>query len=368
MFTKQGCPSDYQQLFATYERMGADFGIMIDVLGNAPATLASGRRAIEEYGKSERRFTLVGVAQGKSTREYLACYRALKEMGFAHVALGGMLAKRLNTSHFAYVRARSRLFETLGAIRSEYPKDWLFALGCYHPKRHLRMERLGVYGSDYKGWIFHYRPDNSKAAHVARSSRYRQVRAFLSNTIYQGPLYLNGAATEVEQARRAGLVLCVVACGRTKVWAKRGSKRGSAAAADAYTGALFRAGRSYAERFASRWVILSGKYGLIPPDFRIPRDYNVRLSWKRDSSQSVALRMQLLNQGLHRFARVVVVGGRDYFNAVSDAYAGTGIPVQSVPPEPTRIGSMIHSLNEAVRMGTPLTPPSQGRRRGVRNK
>ena len=33
----------------------------------------------------------------------------------------------------------------------------MFALGCFHPKRRIVFEELGVWGSDYKGWIFQYR-------------------------------------------------------------------------------------------------------------------------------------------------------------------------------------------------------------------
>ena len=38
---------------------------------------------------------------------------------------------------------------------------------------------------------------------------------------------------------------------------------------------FFTTNRAYAEKFGSRWVILSAKYGFIRPDFQIPGPYNV---------------------------------------------------------------------------------------------
>ena len=70
--------------------------------------------------------------------------------------------------------------------------------------------------------------------------------------------------------------LVVVPCGRTKVWAKS-PDAGPTLARDAYTGTQFRAARRYAETHGSRWVILSAKYGFIPPDTMI-ENYDVAFS------------------------------------------------------------------------------------------
>jgi len=42
-------------------------------------------------------------------------------------------------------------------IRGSYKNDWLFLLGCYHPKRHKLFEKFNVFGGDYKGWILNYK-------------------------------------------------------------------------------------------------------------------------------------------------------------------------------------------------------------------
>jgi uncharacterized protein DUF6884 len=353
VFTKTGCKFDYRDLFLRYENMGCDYGIIIDVLRNAQATKESAKEALEAYRELRPSFELVGVAQGRSVEQYVDCYAALKKLGYRRIAVGGMLAKRKNTSHYAYVRADQRLIPVLEALRARYPTDWLFPLGCYHPKRHLALQRLGVFGSDYKGWIFRYRKKGISTLHHARASRYGQVRSFLSTKIFNGPFYLNGATKEVGEAILEGRVLGVVSCGSRKAWSD-GHVSGPVAAKDAYTGPLFRAGRAYVERFSDDWVILSGKHGLVSPESLIPRDYDARLTWRRDSAMAIELRKQVLKQGLHRFAEVVVVGGRDYVTAVSDAYAGTGISIRAVTERPMRIGRLIQALNTAVSSGVPL--------------
>ena len=85
-----------------------------------------------------------------------------------------------------------------------------------------------------------------------------------------------------------------------------------------------------------------------------PRDYDARLSWRRDSAKAIELRKQVLRHNLHRYARVVVVGGKEYLAAVSDAYAGTGISVEPVSKKPLRIGQLIQALSLAVNRGVEL--------------
>ena len=71
-----------------------------------------------------------------------------------------------------------------------------------------------------------------------------------------------------------GDLLVIVPCGRSKVW-DQDPTRGSIQARDVYTSRYFQTNRAFAERFGSRWVILSAKYGFIRPEFLIPGPYNV---------------------------------------------------------------------------------------------
>ena len=86
-------------------------------------------------------------------------------------------------------------------------------------------------------------------------------------------------------------LLVVVPCGQGKIW-DRHPGVGPTAAQGAYTGAPFRVNRAYAERFASRWVILSAKYGFIDPDFLIPESYN--LTFKKKDPRLVDASVRLV--------------------------------------------------------------------------
>jgi len=158
VFTKDGCMStSYEELFSKYEKMGVDYGIMIDVFKNKEKTLSSAKIAIKIHEKIKPSFKLVGVAQGKSIKEYLTCYKKLKDMGFEYVAIGGLLKKHINSARYVRVQSEEFLRKVLESIREKYPKDWLFVLGCYHPKRHMLFKELKVFGGDYKGWILNYK-------------------------------------------------------------------------------------------------------------------------------------------------------------------------------------------------------------------
>lgn len=159
VFTKEGCRLNYKDLFKIYERMGADYGIIIDVLKDKERTLKSAKLALETYydENSERNFELVGVAQGTCVEEYFDCFKSLKDMGYKNIAIGGLLEKRLNTARYVQVKDEKFLNNVLEKIRKYYSDEWIFTLGCYHPKRHQILQKYGVYGADYKGWIFNYK-------------------------------------------------------------------------------------------------------------------------------------------------------------------------------------------------------------------
>src|SRR5680860_1607691 len=77
-----------------------------------------------------------------------------------------------------------------------------------------------------------------------------------------------------------GGVLVIVPCGKRKIW-DHDPTHGPAKAEDAYTGTLFRLNREYAEKYGDRWLILSAKYGFVPPEFEIPESYDVAFNKKR---------------------------------------------------------------------------------------
>jgi hypothetical protein len=159
IFTREGATLTYDQLFDAYARMGVEYGVMIDVFRDAEATLKSGKEALEVYEPFKDTFKLVGVAHGGSVGEYLDCYVRLRDMGFSCVAVGGLLRRQKNTVRFTSVQSEAFMVQVLGELRRQYPADWLFALGCFHPGRLLGLKELNVW-ADYKGWIFQYKKRN----------------------------------------------------------------------------------------------------------------------------------------------------------------------------------------------------------------
>lgn len=157
IFNKWGCKTSYAELFRTYRRMRADYGVIIDVFKDADGTVASAKKAIAEYRLKRRTFELVGVAQGDRLDEYIRCYERLIRLGYNHIAIGGLLRRRKNTVRYCNVRCEALLDSVLRRIRAEFDPKWLFVLGAFHPKRLDLFREHGVWGSDYKGWIFNYK-------------------------------------------------------------------------------------------------------------------------------------------------------------------------------------------------------------------
>lgn len=158
VFGKNGCHIDYEELFEKYNRLGVNFGVIIDVLKDYKKTITSAAKGLKIFKKNKDKycFKLVGVAQGNTTEEYLKCYDKLISIGFDHIAIGGLLKKVENSARYVKVRNESFMYEVLTTIRKDFAPKWLFALGCYHPSRHKKFEEIGIWGSDYKGWIFNY--------------------------------------------------------------------------------------------------------------------------------------------------------------------------------------------------------------------
>lgn len=141
--------------------------------------------------------------------------------------------------------------------------------------------------------------------------------------------------------------LIIVPCGQRKIW-DRDPLRGPVAARDAYTGAPFKVNRAYAERFGDRWLILSAKYGFIGPDFVIPGPYDV--TFKRRSSNPISLPelgAQAERLELSDYARVVVLGGKEYRDIVAALLGKTNMEVE-FPTAGLPIGKAMQLLKRAV--------------------
>lgn len=157
IFNKNGCNLTYEELFKRYEVLGVEYGIIIDVFKDSEKTIKSALKGLKIYKQNRYNFKLVAVAQGRDLDEYLKCYNKLQEH-FEYIAIGGLLKKIKNSARYVRVRDENLMYNVLTAIKKDYSPEWLFALGCYHPSRHQKFNELGIWGSDYKGWIFNYTP------------------------------------------------------------------------------------------------------------------------------------------------------------------------------------------------------------------
>ncbi len=141
--------------------------------------------------------------------------------------------------------------------------------------------------------------------------------------------------------------LCIVQCGGQKIW-KKNPQLGAVAAKDAYTSPYFKKNMAYAMKFGDRWVILSAKYGFLDPHDKII-DYNVTFKIKKSGPiPTNELREQVKSKGLDSYNEIVVLGGKEYLEAVRGAFERTECEVVS-PFEGLGIGKRLKALNEALR-------------------
>jgi DNA-binding Lrp family transcriptional regulator len=200
IFTREGATLSYRQLFEAYDRMGVEYGIMIDVFQDSQATLESAEEALQAYESFRDRFRLIGVAHGGSSEEYFDCYAQLQRLGFDYIAVGGLLQRRQNTVRFPYVRDEKFMFQVLSKLRQQYPADWLFALGCFHPSRLPTFKELNVW-ADYKGWIFQYEKRNETLDTHLEMLALNHLEHLQSQAVADQVSILHGTI-----ARRSGLV------------------------------------------------------------------------------------------------------------------------------------------------------------------
>lgn len=135
--------------------------------------------------------------------------------------------------------------------------------------------------------------------------------------------------------------LVIIECGKRKIW-DRYPDTGPTAATNVYIGTYSRSLRQCAEQLGHDWLILSAKYGFIQPSFVIPGPYNV--TFMDPSTHPIStqdLRRQVAEQGLGRYDRVTVLGGRVYAEKVREGFAGTKARIEA-PLAGRSMGDQMH--------------------------
>lgn len=156
--------------------------------------------------------------------------------------------------------------------------------------------------------------------------------------------------------REAGDVVAIVGCGS----AKRDLEDDEAVPIeDLYTSGYFAKKREFAEELSDRWYVLSAEYALVKP--WLPVEHyektigdleGVELEkWKRDVGLTL-LRV------VGPYDRVVVLGGRDYVNALHGVIDEYGLEVALVDPfeETSGIGDQNGWMEDAIAAGNPFHP------------
>ena len=118
--------------------------------------------------------------------------------------------------------------------------------------------------------------------------------------------------------------LVIVGCGKSKIWDNdEDHSVGPQRAEDAYTSQCSKLKRQLAEREGCDWMILSAKYGFIPPDFIIPCAYDVTFNDMSTNPISVPeLTQQVADQKLGRYDEIAIIAGIEYINRIREAFQG----------------------------------------------
>lgn len=147
--------------------------------------------------------------------------------------------------------------------------------------------------------------------------------------------------------------LVVVAGGKKKIWKTRPGL-GPTKARQAYRGGPFNANREYAEKFADRWVVLSAKYGFLDPDSIIPSNYDVTFKDPSTNPINVSqLKNQIKQKHLDTFGTIVVLGGQDYADIVSNAFSHLEVNIKK-PLAGLKLGYALQKVKNAVDNSRPL--------------
>jgi len=156
---------------------------------------------------------------------------------------------------------------------------------------------------------------------------------------------------EVHTTPTGSRTLCIISCGGKKVWDDTG-EHGATPARDVYTGSYVRGNQEYAELFYPHsWCILSAKHGFLLPGDIVPENYNQRMGVP-GSVQPDVLRNQIKGKGLDEYDEIVVLAGREYVDAVKNAFPGR--KVRAVFEGVGGIGKQMGVVREAMRRGEVL--------------
>ena len=146
--------------------------------------------------------------------------------------------------------------------------------------------------------------------------------------------------------------LCIVPCGKRKIWDKF-PDAGPQEAQAVYIGPYVSKCIQYAQIFyPNSWRILSAKFGFLLPIDIVPCSYNITFKDKRTRPISkYELFSQIQDKGLYKYDKIIVLGGKTYAERIDYLFEQKTI---LKPLFGCRIGEALRKLNEALSTGVPL--------------
>lgn len=141
--------------------------------------------------------------------------------------------------------------------------------------------------------------------------------------------------------------LCIISCGKKKIWDKH-SDYGPMEAKDVYISPFGKACQAYATMFFENWVILSAKHGFLRPSDIVLENYDLAFDSKSDEVISIEqLQKQMVDKSLLQFDEIVLLAGKKHKKVVTKLYPEEMI---TYPLEGCKgIGYMLQRLKEAVK-------------------
>lgn len=150
--------------------------------------------------------------------------------------------------------------------------------------------------------------------------------------------------------------LVIIPCGKAKTW-DTDPEAQDVTARFVYTSSYFKVNKEYAEKYGSEWLILSAKYGLIPPDFIIPDNYDI--SFNNSSSNPISIeQVQDQARKYSGFDFVTALGGKTYADIVSKVFTERGLPVLT-PSKGLPLGLSMQKVKNAIKDNTPFSPQNE---------
>ncbi len=142
--------------------------------------------------------------------------------------------------------------------------------------------------------------------------------------------------------------LCIVACGKKKIWDKDSSV-GSVKSKNLYTGIFTRKCIEYAEKYHKKsYCILSAKYGFLYPEEIVEEPYTECFHLKNTNPiTKEALLLQLKSKKLDECEKIIVLGGNYYTEMMEDLFPKKEVinPLEGIGG----IGKMMKRLNELIK-------------------